>query len=100
MHPTMHKPNISPFPQARISAQRDRRAGPVRGWLRAAFINWERRKMIETLRAMDDHLLRDIGIDRSDIPRVVDGFTEREIRMRPVSSEVEHDYRRRREQAA
>ncbi|MBR9848465.1 MAG: iron-containing alcohol dehydrogenase [Rhodobacteraceae bacterium] len=56
--------------------------------------------MIETLRGMDDRLLRDIGIDRSDIPRVVDGLTERERRMRPVSSDVEHDYRRRRNQAA
>ncbi|WP_349367320.1 MAG: hypothetical protein ABL311_11550 [Nitratireductor rhodophyticola] len=38
---------------------------------------------------MDDNLLDDIGISRNDIPRVVNGFDDRELRMRPVSPEVE-----------
>ena len=42
---------------------------------------------------MDDRLLRDIGIDRSDIPRVVDGLTDRELSMRPVSSDAQVDAR-------
>ena len=47
--------------------------------------------MIKNLRGMDDRLLRDIGIDRSDIPRVVNALTDRELSMRPVSSDVQID---------
>ncbi|MBN8189996.1 DUF1127 domain-containing protein [Salipiger thiooxidans] len=56
--------------------------------------------MIETLRGMDDRLLRDIGIDRSDIPRVVDDLTDRELSMRPVSPDVQVDVRWRGGRAA
>ncbi|MGR3564619.1 MAG: DUF1127 domain-containing protein [Heliomarina sp.] len=100
MHPHVFKSNTPHFPPPRTASQRNRKPGAFRRWLRTTFLQWQHRKMIETLRGMDDRLLRDIGIDRSDIPRVVDGLTERERRMRPVSSDVEHDYRRRRNQAA
>ena len=53
----------------------------VRHWLRAAKRYWQRRKMIASLEAMDDWLLRDIGIDRADIRNVVDGFDARELGM-------------------
>ena len=33
------------------------------------------RRAVLTLGAMDDHLLKDIGISRSQIPSVVDGLT-------------------------
>ncbi|EAQ04665.1 hypothetical protein OB2597_05265 [Pseudooceanicola batsensis HTCC2597] len=49
---------------------------------------------------MDDRLLRDIGIERSDIPRVVDVFTDREWAVRPVSPDVEQSYRLRCDRAA
>lgn len=58
--------------------------------------NWRRRKMTAALAAMDDRLLRDIGIYREDIRRVVDGFDDRELRMIPVApsaSGMGHDAR-------
>ena len=42
---------------------------------------------------VSDRLLSDIGVDRSDIPRVVDGLTDRELSMRPVSSDAQVDAR-------
>ncbi len=62
-----------------------RRAGPVRRWLAAAMLRWQRGKMIATLDAMDDRILRDIGIDRADIPRIVDDLSDRELRMTPLA---------------
>nr|WP_277988446.1 DUF1127 domain-containing protein [Salipiger thiooxidans] len=94
MHPHVFKSNTPHFPPPpRTASQRNRKPGAFRRWLRTAFHHWQRRKMIETLRGMDDRLLRDIGIDRSDIPRVVDGLTDRELSMRPVSSDVQLDAR-------
>lgn len=93
MYPHVFKSNTPHFPPARTVAQRNRKPGAFRRWFRTAFHHWQRRKMIETLRGMDDRLLRDIGIDRSEIPRVVDGLTDRELSMRPVSSDVQVDPR-------
>lgn len=53
--------------------------GLLRPWLRAAFRRWQRRKMIAALEAMDDRLLRDIGVHRCNIPRVVDGLIDRDL---------------------
>lgn len=39
----------------------------------------QRRKAIAELEAMDDVLLRDIAIDRSEIRRAVDGFSDRDL---------------------
>lgn len=88
MHPHVFKSNNHHFPAPRTASQHNRNPGTFRGWLRTAFQRWQRRKMIETLRGMDDHLLRDIGIDPFDIPSFVDDLTERELRMRPVSRDV------------
>ncbi len=49
---------------------------------------WRRRKMIATFHAMDDRLLYDIGIERSQIERVVDGLDARELRMVPVAPDA------------
>lgn len=54
--------------------------------LRPAIRTWQRRKMIATLNSLDDGTLRDIGINRTDIPRIVDGFSNRELGMEPVAS--------------
>lgn len=59
--------------------------GWFRRWLGAAALHWQRRKMIAAFEAMDERLLRDIGIYRGDIPRVVDGFSDRELRMAPLA---------------
>ncbi|MEY8117214.1 MULTISPECIES: DUF1127 domain-containing protein [unclassified Falsihalocynthiibacter] len=61
------------------------RGGVLRRWLRSAIRSWKRRKMIAVLQAMDDRLLRDIGIFRYDIERVVDGIEERELGMVPFA---------------
>lgn len=63
---------------------RDENKGFFRRLFRSATRQWQRRRMIAALQAMDDRLLRDIGIDRADIPRIVDGFSDREIRMNPL----------------
>lgn len=71
------------------SAQNDNfapaRNGLLRRWSRAALKNWHRRKMIAALHAMDDHLLRDIAVQRNDIEQFVDGFTADELRMVPFA---------------
>ena len=58
-------------------------------WWHSAVQNWQRRKMIAALAALDDHILRDIGIPRGEIERVVDGFDARELQMQPVAPEPE-----------
>ena len=93
MHPHVFKSNIPYFPPPRTTGQRNRKPGAFRRWLRTKLLQWQRQKMIETLQGMDDRLLRDIGIDRRDIPRVVDDLTDRELSMRPVSSDVQVDAR-------
>lgn len=98
MHPYLsHRNHLSPsFPYVRGYREPARAAGLLRRWLRAASRQWQRRKMIATLEALDDWTLRDIGIHRGDIPRVVDGFDNRELGMvpfapisRPVETNVE-----------
>ncbi|GKY89871.1 DUF1127 domain-containing protein [Sinisalibacter aestuarii] len=88
MHPYMFFRN-DPAPAlryARAYRKPSKSGEALRRWLRAAFRRWERRKMIAALEAMDDRLLRDIGIYRNDIPRLVDGFDDRELRMRPLAT--------------
>ena len=60
--------------------------GLLRRMFRRAVRNWQRRKMIAKLEAMDDRLLRDIGLHRGEIRRLVDGFDDRELGMVPVTS--------------
>ena len=91
MDPQIFKSYTLPFPAHRTARQRNRTSQAVRRWLGTAFRRWQRRKLIEALRRMDDRMLRDIGIDRSDLSRVVDGFMDRKPRMRPVSSHVDVD---------
>ena len=69
------------------------KTGALCDWLRSAFRTWQRHKMMATLHGLDDRLLHDMGIDRRDIPKVVDQLTGRELRMRPVSPDVEHQDR-------
>jgi len=95
MHPHVFKSNTHHFPPPRASSPRNRKPGAFRRWLRTTFLQWQRRKMIETLRGMDDRLLRDIGIDRSEIPELVRQFTDRELTMKPISRDGKIDTRRR-----
>ena len=45
---------------------------------------WQRRGMIRVFEAMDDRLLRDIGVERGDIKDMVNAFDDRELRMVPL----------------
>ncbi|WP_432256384.1 DUF1127 domain-containing protein [Limimaricola sp. AA108-03] len=60
-------------------------SGGIRRWIAAAMRGWQRRKMTAALEAMDDRLMRDIGIYRGDIKNVVYGLDDRELRMTPVA---------------
>ncbi|WP_198144844.1 DUF1127 domain-containing protein [Pseudorhodobacter aquimaris] len=59
--------------------------GLLRRWLTRSARTWQQRKMIAALNAMDNWMLRDIGIERSDIERIVKGFDAHELRMTPLA---------------
>lgn len=61
------------------------RGGILRGAIDAAARRWRRRRMIAALEQLSDWTLADIGIARCDIPRVVERFDDRELRMEPVA---------------
>ena len=60
--------------------------GLIRRWLGKAVRNWQRRKMIAALHALDCRTLMDIGIERGAIEDVVDGFDTREVQMVPLAA--------------
>lgn len=45
--------------------------------------DWQRRRMIDELEALDDQLLKDIGINRGDIERLASEFHEPEPQSAP-----------------
>lgn len=75
------------FSPADIAREGDSPASRFRRKFQTAVRNWKRRKMIAALQALNDRTLRDIGIDRSEIARVVDGFDDRELAMEPMASQ-------------
>ncbi len=83
MHPYITKRMLDQTPPHKSEPKRN---GLFRKWMVLAKQQWQRRKMIAALEAMDDRLLRDIGIYRGDIKRVVDGFDDRELRMVPLAA--------------
>ncbi|WP_417722889.1 DUF1127 domain-containing protein [Salipiger sp.] len=88
MHPyffrstTPHLPD--PLPRRRHHSGIAEPTG-LRRWFHSVYRSWQRRRMTEVLQSLPDHLLRDIGITRGQIPDVVRGFTVRELGMRPVA---------------
>lgn len=58
-----------------------------RRWSQVLVRKWRRRNMIAALDALDDRLLRDIGINRGDIKHLVKRFDDRELQMVPVAPE-------------
>lgn len=69
---------MSAFEQLNIRASRDKRtygllgAEVIRKWMLVSFKKWQRRRMIASLVALDDHTLWDIGIPRNKIEAAVD----------------------------
>lgn len=88
MHSTLSRLNCPAQAKVRptpFQAKTARVGNAARRWLRMALRQWQRRKMIASFEAMDDRLLSDIGICRSDIHRMVQGFDARELRMVPLA---------------
>ncbi|MFZ1479527.1 MAG: DUF1127 domain-containing protein [Paracoccaceae bacterium] len=63
----------------------DQGMGHLRRFFGGIVRHWQRRRMIRALQAMDDRLLRDIGLARGDIEAVVDSFDDRELQMVPLA---------------
>ncbi|WP_341860931.1 DUF1127 domain-containing protein [Gymnodinialimonas sp. 57CJ19] len=83
-HPVHYNDYLSQNPRNRGS-----RLGQVLGnWYRARVRNIHRRRMIEELRAMDDKILRDIGINRGEIHSIVYGFSDDELKMVPTKGDL------------
>ncbi len=85
MHPTLsHRRGQR---QSRLNLRalaRDPRTGGgiLDRWLRAAIRRHRRRQTIAALEALDDWTMKDIGIYRGDIHRLVAGFSDIELGMR------------------
>lgn len=60
----------------------------LRNWYRARVRNIQRRRMVHELRAMDDKILSDIGINRGEIHSLVYGLDDRELKMAPVARDL------------
>lgn len=84
MHPYMaHRTLLSP-PQP--SRQRAKAGGIFRKWVRSAYRNWQRNKMIAAFESLDDATLRDIGVHRGEIHSIVDGFDDHDLSKVPVAA--------------
>ena len=76
------------FPDRAVTcASNSRRTSVILRWWQSAVQNWQRRKMIAALEALDDRTLLDIGVHRGEIRRVVEGFNAAELRMAPIAPE-------------
>jgi uncharacterized protein YjiS (DUF1127 family) len=58
-----------PIPAANTSLATELLTGPVR-LFRLAQAEWQHRRAMNELYQLDDRMLRDIGVDRSEVPRV------------------------------
>ncbi len=59
--------------------------GLLRRSLRSIYQRWNRRRMIAELHSMNDRMLRDMGIYRNDIERVVNDFEQRDLLAVPAA---------------
>lgn len=94
MHPNLSHRDHLKNRQDKSAKKRTKGKG-ISAWfwqcLRVTIRQWQRRKMIAALEAMDERLLRDVGIDRSNIPRVVEDLCRRELRMAPMAPPANAD---------
>ncbi|MFM9851154.1 MAG: DUF1127 domain-containing protein [Hyphomicrobiaceae bacterium] len=58
-----------PMPHASMSFAMELLTGPVR-LFRLAQEGWQHRRAMKELYQLDDRMLRDIGVDRSEVPRI------------------------------
>lgn len=78
-------------PQHSVAARIDNSpmANLILRWWTTAIRNWQRRKMIAALKALDGRILLDIGIHPAEIESFVDGLDSTELRMVPIEPEPE-----------
>lgn len=58
-----------PVPAANMSFAMELLTGPAR-LFRLAQAEWQHRRSMKELYQLDDRMLKDIGVDRSEVPRV------------------------------
>ncbi len=66
--------------------RRDNTVGILARLVRSARRKWKRSKAVSDLCALSDRELRDIGIFRGDISRVVSQFDDRDLGLAPAAS--------------
>lgn len=69
---------IHPRKTGGVPAWNDTVASFLRHWLKRAIRNWQRRKTIAALAALDDRLLLDIGLERGTLEDFADVLAGRE----------------------
>ena len=69
---------IHPRKANAVPAQSDTFAGLLQRWLERAITNWQRRKTVAALAALDDRMLLDIGLERGALEDFADVLVERE----------------------
>ncbi len=89
MHPDLtHKNHLNDHNTQSVASQlNDTKAiNVLRRWISAAVLRWQRRRMMHALDRLDDRILTDIGLSRSDFADLVKGLDPHELRMTPVAS--------------
>lgn len=81
-----HTNNLIDQPQAANRPSGCFGLGSIRRWLGRTTRKWQERKMAAALHALEDRILRDIGMQRSDIESIVRGFDDRELQMTPLAT--------------
>ncbi|MDJ0948266.1 MAG: DUF1127 domain-containing protein [Alphaproteobacteria bacterium] len=69
----MHTKILTPSHSGTVSAGLRTAVGPAVWLARRVAEHLRRKRDYKRLSSLDDHLLKDIGIDRADIPNIVDG---------------------------
>lgn len=92
MHPVYLYQTYQTYRKHAAAGMGEQPDGLFRNWFRGLVRDWRKRRMIAALSSMDDWLLRDIGIERSQIRDIVDGLEDHELRMRPVDRRGVSDF--------
>ncbi|GHE89932.1 hypothetical protein GCM10016455_07800 [Aliiroseovarius zhejiangensis] len=90
MHPILFHHNLlvlrPDWTETNIVSESEK-GGFLRRWWRTAIRSWKRRKLIAALQKLDDRGLRDMGISRKDIGRIVDALHDRDLGMVPFAAD-------------
>ncbi len=86
MHPYMthHDYKISLFPEKSPLRDKSSLRRTLGRWVKAATQSYQNKRMVAALDALDDRILRDIGLTRGEIHGVVYGYDDLELGMTPT----------------